>query len=270
MVTSASPLPRALLAHEPLRTSADLKLAATLGHVEYVTTSAHFVQAHACFANLAESANSLEFVPALAWRRLHGAVRDGKRALREEHAGQPAQLMQRYLQGVLLNALGERGELLDAAFKQWNAAFTRFHEGASLSGQATPASAGACSSWRQELEERKKLHAEHRRLHDREWAKLLALHALNSADILLHFKELAGLRFVKGHPSVKRLRGLVIGSSSPCARDAGPGDGLNPNSDESAAFARSAFGSAVDSPRRSGFFEPDQAAQPLSSNGPRS
>ena len=44
-MTPASPLPRPLLAHEPLRTAADLKLAMTLGHIEYVTTSAHFVQA---------------------------------------------------------------------------------------------------------------------------------------------------------------------------------------------------------------------------------
>ena len=45
MVTPASPLPRPLLAHKPLHTSADLKLATTLGHIEYITTSAHFVQA---------------------------------------------------------------------------------------------------------------------------------------------------------------------------------------------------------------------------------
>lgn len=45
MVTPASPLPRPLLAHEPRRTAADLKLAMTLGHVKYITTSAHFVQA---------------------------------------------------------------------------------------------------------------------------------------------------------------------------------------------------------------------------------
>lgn len=43
-------------------------------------------------------ANSLEFEPALAWRRLHEAVRAAKRALRDEHADQLAQLMQLYLQ----------------------------------------------------------------------------------------------------------------------------------------------------------------------------
>ena len=47
-------------------------------------------------------ANSLEFEPALAWRRLHEAVRAAKRALRDEHAGQLAQLMQLYLQVRLL------------------------------------------------------------------------------------------------------------------------------------------------------------------------
>ena len=48
--------------------------------------------------------------------------------------------------------------------------------------------------WRQVLEERKKLHAEHRSLYDREFAKLLDLHALNCAPILQRFKMLAGPR----------------------------------------------------------------------------
>lgn len=39
-----------------------------------------------------------------------------------------------------------------------------------------------------------KLHAEHRALYDREWAKLLDLHALNSEPILQRFKMLAGQR----------------------------------------------------------------------------
>lgn len=53
-----------------------------------------FVKSYVC----GTQANSLEFEPALAWRRLHEAVRAAKRALRDEHADQLAQLMQLYLQ----------------------------------------------------------------------------------------------------------------------------------------------------------------------------
>ena len=51
-----------------------------------VYLSSHFVQP-----------NSIEFGPALEWRRLQAAVRDAKRQLRNDHAANLSQLMRAYL-----------------------------------------------------------------------------------------------------------------------------------------------------------------------------
>ncbi|BDA46707.1 hypothetical protein COCOBI_09-1600 [Coccomyxa sp. Obi] len=87
--TSASPLPRPLLAHYPRKSSEEFRKHVNHGFPKGIFVAPHFAQP-----------NSIEFEPALRWRQLQRSLADAKRLQREARATDLAEVMRAYQKEV--------------------------------------------------------------------------------------------------------------------------------------------------------------------------